>query len=155
MKNVEVVSKEAFWVIGRAGTTQDGPDFVARLWQDANGRFSEVEQLAKRDKDGNLSGIWGIMTDFSFDFLPWEDNFSKGRYLAGVEVEADAQPPQGWEKWHVPAFTYWKVKAEGPDTFQRMISDMREKNQPLAGAVQDYTDPATGENYMLFPVSKN
>lgn len=43
MKNVEVVSKEAFWVIGRAGTTQDGPDFVARLWQDANGHFSEVE----------------------------------------------------------------------------------------------------------------
>ena len=93
MKNVEVISKDAFWVIGKAGTTLDGPDFVARLWQDANGRFSEVGQLAKRDKDGNLSGIWGIMTDFSFDFLPWEDHFSKGRYLAGVEVEADAQPP--------------------------------------------------------------
>ena len=155
MKNIELFRKDAFCVIGKAGSTDDGPDFVRRLWQDANNHFSAVEHLAKRDEKGNLIGVWGIMTNFGFDFLPWEDDFSKGRYLAGVEVNADAQPPQGWEKWNVPGFTFWKVKADSPDTFRQTIAYLREKKQPLAGAVQDYTDPATGENFMLFPVAKN
>lgn len=108
MKNVEVIRKDAFCVIGKAGSTDDGPDFVQRLWQDANSHFSEVEHLAKRNENGNLVGVWGIMTNFAFEFLPWEDGFSKGLYLAGLEVETDAVAPEGWRKWIVPGFEYWK-----------------------------------------------
>ncbi|MGM9605401.1 MAG: hypothetical protein ACI3XG_10095, partial [Faecousia sp.] len=132
-----------------------GPDFVRRLWQDANSHFPEVEHLAKRDEKGNLVGMWGVMTNFSFEFLPWEDNYSKGLYLAGLEVDTDAVAPAGWKKWVVPGFEYWKVKADGPDVFRQTLDRMREQNQPLAAAVQDFTDPATGENYMLFPVAWN
>ena len=78
MKDIELFRKDAFCVIGKAGSTDDGPDFVRRLWEDANNHFSEVEHLAKRDEKGRLMGVWGIMTNFSFEFLPWEDNFSKG-----------------------------------------------------------------------------
>lgn len=55
----------------------------------------------------------------------------------------------------MPGFTYWKVKSEGPDTFRKTLAAMEAENQPLAAAVQDFTDPATGENYMLFPVEQN
>ena len=154
MKDVELIQKESFCVIGKPGSTNDGPDFVQKLWQEANSHFHEVEHLAKRDQAGKLTGVWGIMTNLGFDFLPWEDNFSKGLYLAGIEVEADAIPPEGWEKWNVPGFEYWKVKMDSPDTFRETIHLMQERGQDLVGAIQDYTDPATGQNYMLFPVAR-
>ena len=154
MKDIEVIQKDAFCVIGKPGSTRDGADFLRKLWQEANSHFGEVEHLAKRDEAGNLVGIWGIMTDFSFAFQPWEDDFSKGLYLAGIEAEADAMPPEGWEKWNVPGFVYWKVKAEDSETFRDTLSSIREQGKSLAGAVQDFTDPATGVNFMLFPVAR-
>ena len=61
--------KESFTVIGKEGSTNDGDGFIARLWEDANGHFSEVAHLAKKDGKGNLAGIWGAMSDFSRSFL--------------------------------------------------------------------------------------
>lgn len=155
MKNVELYQKDAFCVIGKPGSTNDGTDFVQKLWQDANEHFPEVEHLAKRDKNGKIAGVWGIMSNFAMEFLPWEEDFSKGLYLAGIEVDRDARPPKGWKKWIVPGFTYWKVKAEGPNTFRETLAAMEAEKQPLVAAVQDFTDPVTGENYMLFPVEWN
>jgi hypothetical protein len=40
----------------------------------------------KKDGNGNLIGIWELMSDFPRKFGPWEDNFTKGLYLPGVEV---------------------------------------------------------------------
>ena len=155
MKNAEKMTKDAFCVIGKMGSTNDGPDFIQRLWKEANGNFSEVAHLACRDEQGNVLGVWGIMTDFGFRFQPWEDNFSKGLYLAGIEAELEAAAPKGWKKWIVPGFEYWKVKVEGADTFRQTLAWLEERKEPLAGAVQDFTNPATGENYMLFPVGRN
>ena len=155
MKHIELLQKDAFCVIGKPGSSEDGPDFVQKLWQEANGHFSEVEHLAKRDEQGQLAGVWGVMTNFGMEFLPWEEDFSKGLYMAGIEAEWDAHAPKGWKKWIVPGFTYWKVKAEGSDTFRETLAVMEQQNQRLAGAVQDFTDPRTGENYMLFPVERN
>lgn len=155
MKNVEVFRKDAFCVIGKPGSTNDGPGFIQRLWQEANQHFPEIAHLGKRNEQGNLLGVWGVMTNFAMEFLPWEDNFSKGLYMAGLEVETDAAAPAGWKKWIVPGFEYWKVKVEGPDTFQQTIAYLQEKNQSLVAAVQDFTDPADGQNYMLFPVAWN
>ncbi len=78
MKNIERMTKDAFCVIGKMGSTDDGPDFVQWLWQDANEHFSEVADLAGRDVQGKLLGIWGIMTDFGFRFQPWEDSLLPG-----------------------------------------------------------------------------
>ena len=44
--NIIEMTVPAFCVIGKEGSTADGPGFVQRLWEDANGHFSEVEPLA-------------------------------------------------------------------------------------------------------------
>ncbi len=146
--------KAAFSVIGKEGSTADGDGFVQRLWAEANAHFGEVAQLAKTDENGTPVGFWGVMTDFSRSFRPWEENFTRGLYLAGVEVPDDAEAPDGWVKWTVPAFVYLSVKVEGGDTFADTLAYMKEQNLPLAGAVQDFICPGESTNYLLFPVER-
>ena len=151
---IETVVKEAFCVIGIVGSTDDGEGFGQRLWAEANSLFGEVAHLAIKDSDGNPVGVWGAMSDMSGSFAPWEDGFTRGLYLAGVECEYDAQPPAGWTKWIVPGFEYLRVQCDGSDVFSAMLNHLDENGISLAGAVQDYTCPAEGKNYMLFPVRR-
>ena len=151
---MERIIKPAFAVIGIEGSTEDGPGFISGLWNEANSRFGEVSHLAKTNPDGSLCGIWGAMTDMSRSFQPWEDDFSRGLYLAGVEVRDDAQPPRGWARWNVPGFEYIRVTNDAPDVFPRTLETLTREGLPLAGAVHDFTDPATGTGYMLFPIRK-
>ena len=94
------------------------------------------------------------MTDFSRQFMPWEENFSKGLYLAGVECDECAQAPEGWEKWRVPGFEYLCAACDEKNVFAAVIQYMKENDIALVGAVQDYTCPQTGKNYMLFPIRR-
>ena len=73
---IEKCIKESFAVIGREGSTLDGPGFVQQLWSAANAHFAEVAVLAKKDEQGNPVGFWGAMSDFSGSFQPWEDGFT-------------------------------------------------------------------------------
>lgn len=146
--------KPAFAVIGIEGSTQEGANVVARLWEEANRRFPEVASLAKTNSDGSLAGVWGAMTDPGRCFLPWEDGFTRGWYLAGVECREDAQPPQGWTRWDIPGFEYVRVPCDSPDVFPRTLEMLAAQSLSLAGAVQDFTDPASGQMYMCFPVRK-
>lgn len=98
-------------------------------------------------------GIWGAMSDLSHAFNPWEDGFRKGLYLAGVECMDGAEAPEGWTKWTIPGYEY--IVAENrPGVFEETIQSMKEKGISLAGAVHDYTDPATEIGYMYFPIRK-
>lgn len=151
---MERMMKPAFSVIGMEGSTEDGEDFIARLWETANTRFGEVASLAKREADGSLAGIWGAMSDCSRSFRPWENGFTKGLYLAGVECVGDAVPPEGWTKWVVPGFEYIRVENEGPETFGCALAWLDAEGLALAGAVHDYTCPATGKGYQLFPIRR-
>ena len=151
---MESCIKESFSVIGKEGSTEDGAGFVQNLWSDANSHFAEVEHLAKKDKGENLVGIWGAMTDFSRTFQPWEDGFSKGLYLAGIECHNDAEPPKGWTKWVIPSFEYIYVERDHDTVFSEMIAYLEEHNMTLAGAVHDFTCPETGTSYMYFPIRR-
>ncbi|MBE6759201.1 MAG: GyrI-like domain-containing protein [Ruminococcaceae bacterium] len=151
---IDTVVKESFCVIGLQGSTDDGEGFVQRLWAEANARFGEVSHLALRDGDGCPVGVWGAMSDFSMSFAPWEEGFSRGLYLAGVECAGDALPPEGWTKWSIPGFEYLRVKCDGSDVFSAMLAHLEENGLSLAGAVQDFTCPKTGESFMLFPVGR-
>jgi len=131
-----------------------GDGFVKALWQEANTHFKEVAPLAKKQADGGLCGVWGLMTDFSRSFLPWENDFSQGLYLAGVECVDDARPPAEWSRWEVPGFEYLRVINEGEHTFTEMIRFLSEQQITLAGAVQDFICPSTGNQYMLFPIRR-
>lgn len=146
--------KPGFAVIGMEGSTEEGEGFVQRLWERANGRFSEVAALAKRNPDGSLVGVWGAMTDPSRGFVPWTEGFTRGLYLAGVEARCDALPPEGWTRWDIPGFEFLRVRNDGPDTFARTLAELAAQGLSLAGAVQDYTDPADGQGYMCFPVRR-
>ena len=150
---IERVIRDAFVVIGKEGSTEDGEGFIQKLWQDANSHFDQVADLAKRDEAGNLAGVWGAMTDFSRTFRPWDD-FCRGLYLAGVECVDDAEAPEGWTRWTIPAYEFLSVECEGENTFSDMLKYMDENHLSLAGAVHDHTDPKTGKNYMYFPVRK-
>lgn len=145
------VIKKAFVVIGKVGSTLDGEGFIQKLWDNANSHFNEVAHLAKKDANGNLVGIWGAMSDMSHSFKPWEDGFRKGLYLAGVECVDYAKAPDGWTKWIIPGYQYIVVENHN-GVFEDTIGQMKEEGIPLVGAVHDYTDPATGKNYMYFPI---
>ena len=149
---IEKCIKNTFVVIGKEGSTLDGQGFIQKLWSDANSHFNEVQSLAKIDEKGNLVGIWGAMSDFSHSYKPWEDNFSKGLYLAGVECVDDAEAPEGWTKWTIPSFEYIYVEIENENTFAEVLSYMDENNIALVGAVHDFTCPVSGKNYMFFPI---
>lgn len=47
---IEKRIKASFSVIGKEGSTLDGPGFIQNLWMDANSHFNEVQPLAKRTK---------------------------------------------------------------------------------------------------------
>lgn len=145
------VIKEQFVVIGKEGSTLDGPGFIQNLWNDANGHFSEVAHLAKKDSNGKLVGVWGAMSDISRSFKPWEDDFSKGLYLAGVECVDHAEAPDGWTKWTIPGYEYIVVQNH-PGAFAETLAGLNEQGISLAGAVHEYTDPATGTDYLYFPI---
>ena len=145
--------KKAFVVIGKEGSTLDGEGFIQKLWDDANSHFSEIAHLAKKDANGNLVGIWGAMSDMSHSFKPWEDGFRKGLYLAGVECADNAEAPEGWTKWIIPGYEYL-VAENYNGVFEDTIRQMNEEGISLAGAVHDFTDPATGKGYMCFPIRK-
>ena len=147
---VQVIKKK-FVVIGKEGSTLDGEGFIQKLWNDANSHFNEIAYLAKKDANGKLVGIWGAMSDISRSFKPWEDGFSKGLYLAGVECVDHAEAPDGWTKWRVPGYEYLVVENRD-GAFNKTIEQIRKDGISLAGAVHDFTDPATGKGYLYFPI---
>ena len=151
---IERCTKAAFAVIGKEGSTSEGQGFIQRLWAEANAHFSEVQPLAKKDENGHLVGIWGAMSDFSRTFQPWEENFSLGLYLAGVECIDDAEAPEGWTKWTIPGYEYIRAEVESENTFSEVLDYLRANHLPVAGAVHDFTCPATGRNFMFFPIGK-
>lgn len=155
--DIKTCVKDSFCVIGKEGSTNDGPGFINRLWSDANNHFEEVASLAKKDENGIILGFWGAMSDFARNFLPWENNFTKGLYLAGVEVYDNVQAPPSWEKWIIPSYEYLYVKVTGEmnKTFSYMLNYLDEFNLQLCGAVQDYIYPKeNGQLYLFFPIRK-
>lgn len=147
-------TKEAFPVIGKEGSTNDGDGFIQRLWEDANGHFDQIGHLAKRDDQGNVMGVWGAMSDMTRSFLPWEDGFTKGLYLAGVECEEGAEAPDGWTKWIIPGYEYVYVEREGESAFSEAMDYLRENGLKLAGAAQEFNCPETGKEYLFFPIRR-
>ena len=123
------------------------------MWKDANDHFGEIAHLAKKGANGALVGIWGAMSDFSRSFQPWEEGFRKGLYLAGVECVDRAEAPDGWTKWTIPGYEYIVVENH-TGAFAETLERMKAEGVSLAEAVHDYTDPATGKDYLYFPIRK-
>ena len=144
----------AITVIGKEGSTTEGKDMVARLWNEANEHFPEIAPLTRKNLQGQLVGIWGAMSDMSRSFAPWEDNFSKGLYLAGADCKPDSEVPEGWTKWVLPASEYVYVPNDNEDSFVNGLLLMAQEDLKLVGAAYDFTDPATGKMYIYYPIRR-
>src|SRR5690554_2602843 len=120
---------KSFSVIGKQGSSADGHDFIGKLWMEANQGIHEIEPLIKKE-NGVYLGVWGLMSDNSYSFLPWENNYQEGLYLAGYEVEDGANPPSGWVKWTVPSFEYIYIVVNGEykDAFINGLKILEENN---------------------------
>ncbi|MFV0341335.1 MAG: GyrI-like domain-containing protein [Anaerocolumna sp.] len=151
---IERCLKETFVVIGKEGSTNDGEGFIKKLWENANSSFNEISHLAKRDANGNILGIWGTMSDSSHSFNPWQNDFSQGLYLAGVECNDNSEAPEGWTKWIIPGYEYLYAENEGNDTFSDVLRYMKENSISLSGAVHDFNCPETGKGYIFFPIRR-
>lgn len=139
---------DVFQVIGMEGSTREGGDIIGRLWEKANSRFGEVACLALTDENG-APRVWGLMSDVSHSFRPWENGFTQGLYLAGVEVAADAQPPEGWVKWESPAYEYVVAEPGEGEGFGEAIAYLETQGLRLAGAAYDRTIPGVGYRIYL------
>lgn len=143
-------------IIGKEGFCTKEKNMVQELWADANSHFNEVSQLGMKEKDGAFVGFWGAMSDETMSFQPWTEGFTRGFYLAGVEVTKDKEAPEGWKKWVLPARKYLITEVQ-PDVYGEVFSQVIQSIIPemglkLCGAVCDFTEPSTGKNKLFFPV---
>ncbi|WP_274362319.1 GyrI-like domain-containing protein [Paenibacillus thermotolerans] len=156
---VYIEEKESFTVIGKLGqgSSSDGPMWIPTLWQDANRNFNEITELAKTDKDGNIVGVWGAMSDMSESFERWGE---QGKYLAGCEVLDDSAAPTGWTKWVIPPYKYAIIKCNQStyqEKFTYMINEyIPNNNYSIVGAIHEYYNPSetNGDLYLYFPIEK-
>jgi len=148
------IIKLSFAVVGKEGSTEDGTGFIEKLWKDANTHFSEITRIIKRNPDGSPVGIWGAMSDMTHSFQPWQDNFSKGLYLAGAECDLSVTPPEGWIKWVIPSYEYIRIERENENTFNEGLEYLNENHLGLAGAVNELTVISTGKEYLYLPINR-
>ena len=156
MKN-EMIDLPKIAIIGKEGLCTKEKNAVQDLWQQANSNFGDIADLGMKNADGSFVGFWGAMSDETMSFMPWTDDYSRGLYLAGIEVYEDTAVPAGWVKWVMPARKYIVTEVD-PDryeeTFQTVIDRLiPELGMKLAGAVCDFKEPATGQNKLFFPVA--
>ena len=156
--DINIFSKESFKLIGKEGSTEMKGNWIQKLWNQANDNFDQISNLAKLDENGNIVGMWGAMSDFERKFKSWENDFTEGLYLASVEVNDDAEAPEGWTSWQVPGFKYVcvKVDADYMEIFDYIINDyLYDHGYDLVGAVLEYYSPSeNGQLYLLFPIEK-
>ena len=144
----KIVNKPAFSVIGRQGSTEDGEGFIARLWQEANENFPEVAALAKRGPEGSFAGFWGLMSDEGMNFMPWEDGFTRGLYLArngglSPSRRTGTRPPG----------SIW-LPRRGRRPSGRRWNTSRSRAGPSRGRSMTSPTPALGNQASIFPLTK-
>ncbi len=156
MNKYEFVDLPKIAIIGQEGFCTKEKNEAQNLWKQANLRFSEIADLGMKNADGSYVGFWGAMSDETMSFLPWTENFTKGFYLAGIEVYENTASPDGWVKWVMPARKYLVIEVNTDsyeETFRNVINHLiPELGMKLAGAACDFTEPATGQNKLFFPV---
>lgn len=155
IEGVNRVDLPTLYVIGKEGTglAEEGPSWVPLLWDQMNSHFEELIDLLAGYEMKDLQ-LWGLMSDGEHWLEPWQ---KEGKYLAGVQVSADAKPPEGWVRWEIPPMSYLTVKASADkieEATSLMLGDIfpLEKIE-LAGAIHEHYLPhfAEGEVELYFP----
>ena len=156
MLKYEIIDLPQIAIIGKEGLCTKEKNVVQDLWHQVNSNFFDIADIGTKNTDGSYVGIWGAMSDETMSFMPWTDDFSRGLYLAGIEVYEDTPVPEGWVKWVMPARKYLVTEIHTEnygEIFGYVIKSLiPELGMKLAGAVCDFTEPASGQNKLFFPV---
>lgn len=156
IKGINRVQSPNFYVIGKEGRglAEESSSWVPLLWDQMNQHFEEIAGLIDATDMSQLY-LWGLMSDGEHWLEPWQ---KEGRYLAGVQVPAEAVPPLGWIRWEIPTMTYLTIKTDAEridEATQLMLGQVfpLEKVE-LAGAVQEHYLPSfsEGEVELYFPI---
>ena len=154
--DVKIVDLPEIAIIGKEGFCTEEENIVQYLWKQANENFGEVAELGMKEKDGSFVGFWGAMSDETMSFMPWTNGFSRGYYLAGVEVYKETEAPKGWKKWILPARQYLVMEVEAERYMEifkdGLMNQIPSRKKKLRGAVCDFTEPSTGKNFLFFPI---
>jgi len=152
--DIEIRDLPAFSVLGREGSTEDGAGFIAALWQAANENFAQIAPYVLYGESGAPQRLWGLMSDFSRALRPWEDNFSRGLYLAGTQCMPGAPVPEGWRKWDVPALrmAFVPVCTDASAAFAQGLAYLEQNGLAMAAAAFDLTLPEEGRSFVCFPI---
>ena len=59
---------------------------------------------------------------------------------------------RGCAGWVDEVGEYLAIENRRADTFSRMVDYFRENGVKLVGAVQEFTDPKTQQEYLYFPI---
>ena len=156
MVKYKIIDLPEIAIIGKEGLCTKEKNAVQDLWQQVNSYFCDIADLGMKNADGSFVGFWGAMSDETLSFLPWTDDFSRGLYLAGIEMYEDTAVPVGWVKWVMPERQYLVTEVD-PDRYEEtsrnvINSLIPELGMKLAGAVCDFIEPATGQHKLFFPV---
>lgn len=157
--NIKIVTKETFSVIGKLGQglSSDRNNWIPKIWEEANTNFDKIFPFIKKDENGNIIGLWGLMSDVNEKLSRWEES---GKYLAGCEVEDDVLPPEGFAKWTIPTQTYVVAKCSivnYSEVFNNTINQyLPQHNMQIIGAVHEhYLQPENPNKIELyFPIKK-
>ena len=84
--DIRIVDLPEIAIIGKEGLCTEEANIVQALWKQANENFDEVLELGMKEKNGEFVGFWGAMSDETMSFMPWTNYFTRGYYLAGIEV---------------------------------------------------------------------
>ena len=156
MLKYEIIDLPQIAIIGKEGLCTKEKNVVQDLWHQVNSNFFDIADIGMKNTDGSYVGIWGAMSDETMSFMPWTDDFSRGLYLAGIVVYEDTPVPEGWVKWVMPARKYLVTEIHTEnygEIFGYVIKSLiPELGMKLAGAVCDFTEPASGQNKLFFPV---
>jgi predicted transcriptional regulator YdeE len=157
---VKIINKPSFCVAGKLGqgSSDSGPVWIKPLWEEANSKFNEINNLAKYDESGKIAGIWGLMSDINEQFKRWG---TEGKYLAGCEVKDETTAPLGWTLWRVPNQTYVTISCTQDtygEAFNYILNEyLPEKEYELIGAVHEYypVDAEQGRLQLYFPIARD
>jgi hypothetical protein len=150
-KIAKILDLDSFALLGKEGSSSEGPGFVEKLWNAAERGLPEILPALKTDKFGPL--YWGAMSSRARDLSPWNHDFKEGLYLAGFEMlDPKLLAPEKWVKWEIPARKYFviKVGADYGRSFAEGLKALQKEGYVLSGAVFDHL--AKGILYLYYPI---
>ncbi len=155
--DIEHCTLESFAVIGIAKENNGLYDGNDAVWQELERKVEKIHALAKRNENGELVGIWGLLNNERLDFrLTTTNPNGKILFLAGLEAPDDAVPPKGFTKWVVPAgdYLYAPVTKNKLTTLNKILQYADGHGWEPNGYPFDFMQHGDTTLYTFFPVRK-